>query len=736
MTTQPAFLLQPSLTRAFFGMALAMVTLMQSTPVAAQLPPPNLTHVNNVNAAGNATLHWDVFSPVGDEEFLQNEIKVFDLQTNPLGNQWHIITSEIVNGNLILPTGWVMPSFLYDANQLAHCYVGVQKTEEDGVVSVSDMSDFLCSIHVDISEGAAPGTVDLVWNSPYALSGEAAGGPFILERLNESTAEWDWVADMPDGVFGASYTDNPGPCVQALVYRVRQMASNGEDEHVSNVANLVVGTVGGETPVVSHVDVANGLAHVHWDFEPAEETLGYMIYKCLGNGSGAIVGTIDDPDASDFVVPTSLAATEQESYQVAAYDCVDDDGMPNPSGAGDCVRTVFLEANQVPCTDRALLAWGYPVGIAGDVDQFIPQVREGGGNWVSLDTLSGTVQTTVHEGAALDVTVEYRVLAVGGESQTATSNLVEVSFEYPDAPEAPVMKRVSVLDKASVELVLATDPLAQEVAIYEFQRWNEVDSTWIPLTPKYPSSLGFPVNHTDQGLNTDEFQYRYRAVAYNGCEAVVGESQEAETILLRAFRSTTPGMYENSLVWTPYDGFNNGLDRYEVLRKETTDAGVLGQPLATVLAIQETHEDEVGDEFDSPGTFCYQVLALEVPDSNETLQGSASNWVCLTEDPIVWIPNAFTPNQDQTNDWFPWPPGQAQVGFLGEPQGDNPNFKMDIVSRWGTSVFSSQSIDDPWNGRVDGRMVEQGLYIAHIQYLDGAGSWRSQTVPLTVLPGK
>ena len=61
------------------------------------------------------------------------------------------------------------------------------------------------------------------------------------------------------------------------------------------------------------------------------------------------------------------------------------------------------------------------------------------------------------------------------------------------------------------------------------------------------------------------------------------------------------------------------------------------------------------------------------------------------------IPNAFTPNQDQTNDWFPWPPGQAQVGFLGEPQGDNPNFKMDIVSRWGTSIFSSQSIDDPWN---------------------------------------
>ena len=52
------------------------------------------------------------------------------------------------------------------------------KDREDGVVSVSDMSDFLCSIHVDISEGAAPGTVVGV-EQPYAPLG---GRLFILER--------------------------------------------------------------------------------------------------------------------------------------------------------------------------------------------------------------------------------------------------------------------------------------------------------------------------------------------------------------------------------------------------------------------------------------------------------------------------------------------------------------------------------------------------------------------------
>ena len=121
---------------------IGMLGMLMCTPGWSQLPPPTFTHVDNVNNAGNATLHWEVFTPVGGEDFVQNEIKVFDLDQNALGNQWHIISSEIINGNLVLPTGWVMPSFLYDANQLAHCFIGVQVTVENGLQSVSDPSRF------------------------------------------------------------------------------------------------------------------------------------------------------------------------------------------------------------------------------------------------------------------------------------------------------------------------------------------------------------------------------------------------------------------------------------------------------------------------------------------------------------------------------------------------------------------------------------------------------------------
>ena len=192
-------------------LALAMVAWGIAMACKAQGDPPTLTHVNNVNAAGNATLHWDVFQQVGTEEFVRNEIKVFDLDVNPLGTIWHEVGPDLITGQL--PTGWVMPSFLYNANDLAHCFTGIQVTTDGGIQSVSDPSPYLCSIHVAIAEGDVDGEIDLSWNSPYALSGDAAGGPFRLERLNASTADWDLIAEVDDSPQeGASPTTPDHAC--------------------------------------------------------------------------------------------------------------------------------------------------------------------------------------------------------------------------------------------------------------------------------------------------------------------------------------------------------------------------------------------------------------------------------------------------------------------------------------------------------------------------------------------
>ena len=134
-------------------------------------------------------------------------------------------------------------------------------------------------------------------------------------------------------------------------------------------------------------------------------------------------------------------------------------------------------------------------------------------------------------------------------------------------------------------------------------------------------------------------------------------------MLLKGFRSTTPGLYENSLIWTPYDGFANGLNRYEVVRKESNDESVIGQPLATISSVSETHEDDVSDMFDSPGIFCYQVLALETLILQRLFKAQRRIDLFDGRSYCVDPGSLLSPNGDDLNEWFPWPPGESNAGL-------------------------------------------------------------------------
>lgn len=62
----------------------------------------------------------------------------------------------------------------------------------------------------------------------------------------------------------------------------------------------------------------------------------------------------------------------------------------------------------------------------------------------------------------------------------------------------------------------------------------------------------------------------------------------------------------------------------------------------------------------------------------------------VVEDFTVFIPNAFTPNADLTND-----------GFMAAGMGWK-DFEMFIIDRWGLQIFHSTSKDNPWNGTYSG----------------------------------
>lgn len=86
---------------------------------------------------------------------------------------------------------------------------------------------------------------------------------------------------------------------------------------------------------------------------------------------------------------------------------------------------------------------------------------------------------------------------------------------------------------------------------------------------------------------------------------------------------------------------------------------------------------------------------------------------CIVTDTIhvlpcseLWIPNAFSPNNDGINDLF-----------YVVNTGDVITFKLTIYNRWGERVFDTDNIYEPWDGNFDGKRCPVGVYHYVVEYL-------------------
>jgi gliding motility-associated-like protein len=74
----------------------------------------------------------------------------------------------------------------------------------------------------------------------------------------------------------------------------------------------------------------------------------------------------------------------------------------------------------------------------------------------------------------------------------------------------------------------------------------------------------------------------------------------------------------------------------------------------------------------------------------------------------MYIPSAFTPNNDGLNDVFRALPKCANIGFQ--------HFIMRIYNRWGQIVFASSDVHKGWDGTYKGNSLDTGTYIYYIDY--------------------
>lgn len=73
----------------------------------------------------------------------------------------------------------------------------------------------------------------------------------------------------------------------------------------------------------------------------------------------------------------------------------------------------------------------------------------------------------------------------------------------------------------------------------------------------------------------------------------------------------------------------------------------------------------------------------------------------------VMVPNSFTPNDDERNDFF-YPVLQCDYSY----------YSMTVYDRWGNTVFYTNSINGRWDGRFKGNLCPDDIYVYKIETIE------------------
>jgi gliding motility-associated-like protein len=290
----------------------------------------------------------------------------------------------------------------------------------------------------------------------------------------------------------------------------------------------------------------------------------------------------------------------------------------------------------------------------------------------------------VDEEAVCGETYEYQIVALTALSRSFSApKTVKTAIS---TPEKITQASVSVTgaNVIAADVVLAGDGLTDTYnLIVERAEADQSDFTQIsPLKNQ-------ETHYEDKAVNTSAKSYCYRFSYENSCPLRSVFSDPVCSILLRQSPS--------DISWNSETPFTEGIESYNVIQNNS-DIGNTDTPvgLATNYALNLSTQTK--------SSYSFQVVA----HSKNTGLLSFSNIVNYTQESVLLVPDAFTPNADNINERF-----EVKGLFIS-------TFKMSVFNRWGQVVFQTNDINDSWDGTINGEKAPAGSYVYKADVTDSA----------------
>ncbi len=198
--------------------------------------------------------------------------------------------------------------------------------------------------------------------------------------------------------------------------------------------------------------------------------------------------------------------------------------------------------------------------------------------------------------------------------------------------------------------------------------------------------------YIDNTISPDATAYEYRVSTLNLCGDRIYSSPHTSSLL----KGVKTGAFTMNISFSDYQGFAGGISKYELYRALPGTSG---------FQLYQTYPSSSTDNFTNGQDNYQQIFRIKVYE----LGGNRVSWsndIVINFEPVVFIPDAFTPNQNGLNDVF--------LPYTGGLK----TFHLSIYNRWGEKVFESNDASQGWDGYVGGKMAMEGIYVYDFRYSD------------------
>lgn len=570
------------------------------------------------------------------------------------------------------------------------------KTLSGSPCTVALSSDTVSNIFLNLFD-PLDGTAVLTWNSPFT---ESAGGfPASYEVFREyPTGTWTSIGFVPYGT--NKFTDTIDICSANLNYYV---ALTDVCTHTSSIIGaLLSDRIAPYSPEILSVsiDTLTGFATINWTKPNSPDVQGYIIY--FNNVEFDTVFGINNTSYIYSFIDNSSSL----NFSVAAFDSCSSQFNPlfnQTSGRSTPHTTMFLSQKYDICSKTLSLSWSNYIGWQG-IEHFeiFGYVKDS--SWRSFGVLPGNSFFQNNTEIQLEEFQNYTFVVQAKDSlgnNFSFSNPIQIFTNSTSKPTFNYLKVATVLDeeiqiKHEIEFTTGVSELA-----LERKNSNNVFEE-IQRLPMAASVTFF-----DDDVNVAQRSYSYQVRLIDSCGNPGAVSNVAKTILLTV--QTDHLNLKNFLSWSDYQGFNGSVLYYNIYR------GVEGvfntSPFATVSKDHLFFEDTAVPAMNFNGQICYYIEAVESMNIYAYREISRSNVACPVFTPIVYVPNAFTPNGDEFNQVFLPSVNLVEIN----------DYHFTIFDRWGQVIFQTNSVSEGWDGTIarSSKIAPNGTYMYVIQLKDG-----------------